>query len=141
MKRLSYITETDLFRLAAINMPRHSIVQAMPVSLQVESTEINRMRTHYIKMIAGVWKSYSKSLFGNTCPVFGSFTEDGDIIPSSELCEIAGVEQIELPDREKYPPLNIGQLAKQTNSSEAIVMSILKLIMATCKSVIYKRWF
>jgi hypothetical protein len=113
----------------------------MPVSLQVESTEINRMRTHYIKMIAGVWKSYSKNLFGNTCPVFGSFTEDGDIIPSAELCEIAGIDMVEQPDREKYPQINIGLLAKQASSNESIVMSILKLILATCKSVIYKRWF
>ena len=91
LKRLSYITEADLFRLAAINLPRHTIVQAMPVSLQVESTEINRMRSHYIKMILGVWKSYCRHLFGNTCPCFGSFTTEGDIIPSQELCEIASV--------------------------------------------------
>ena len=112
MKRLSYITEADLFRLAAINMPRHTIVQAMPVSLQVESTEINRMRSHYIKMIHSVWRAYSKLLFGSTCPVFGSFTEDGDIIPSAELCEIAGIEQDEKPDKDLYPSLNIVALAK-----------------------------
>ena len=141
LKRLSYITEADLFRLAAINMPRHTIVQAMPVSLQVESTEINRMRSHYIKMIHSVWKAYSKSLFGAACPVFRSFTQDGDIIPSAELCEIAGIEQEQTPDKDLYPSLNIVALAKQVNSSETIVMSILKLIFATCKSVIYKRWF
>lgn len=98
LKRLSYVTEADLFRLAAINLPRHTIVQAMPVSMQVESTEINRMRSHYIKMILSVWKSYSKHLFGNTCPCFGSFTQDGDIMPSQELCEIAGIEQDIAPD-------------------------------------------
>lgn len=92
LKRLSYVTEVDLFRLAAINLPRHTIVQVMPVSMQVESTEINRMRSHYIKMMLGVWKSYSKHLFGSTCPCFGSFTADGDIIPSAEVCEIAGIE-------------------------------------------------
>lgn len=103
LKRLSYITEADLFRLAAINLPRHTIVQAMPVSLQVESTEINRMRSHYIKMIHSVWKSYSKNLFGSTCPIFGSFTADGDIIPSQELCDIAGIIQEEAPDTQLYP--------------------------------------
>lgn len=97
-KRLSYITESDLFKLAAINMPRHTIVQAMPVSLQVESTEINRMRSHYIKMILAVWRAYSKHVFGTTCPVFGSFTTDGDLTPSPELCELAGIECQELPD-------------------------------------------
>lgn len=91
-KRLSYITELDLFKLAAINLPRHTIVQAMPVSLQVESTEINRMRSHYIKMILAVWRSYARNVFGYTCPVFGTYTKDGDLYPSSELAEIVGLE-------------------------------------------------
>jgi len=81
-----------LFKLAAINLPRHTIVQAMPISLQVESTEINRMRSHYIKMIIAVWKSYARNVFGYTCPVFGSYTLDGDLIPSVELAEIVGIE-------------------------------------------------
>ena len=91
-KRLSYVTEADLFRLAAIHLPRHTIVQAMPVSMQVESTEINRMRSHYIKMIHQVWKSYSRNVFGTVCPVFGTFSKDGDLIlPSVELCDISGI--------------------------------------------------
>ena len=64
----------------------------MPISLQVESTEINRMRSHYIKMIIAVWKSYARNVFGYTCPVFGSYTLDGDLIPSVELAEIVGIE-------------------------------------------------
>lgn len=81
-KKLSYISDQDLFKLAAINMPRHAILHAMPVSLQVESIEINRMRSHYIKIIMAVWRSYCKHVFGATCPVFGSFTKQGELIPS-----------------------------------------------------------
>lgn len=88
-KKLSYISEVDLFKLAAINMPRHAMLHSMPVSLQVESIEINRMRSHYIKMIMAVWRSYSKNVFGTTCPVFGSFTKEGELIPSPELVELA----------------------------------------------------
>jgi hypothetical protein len=50
------------------------------------------MRTYYIKMILSVWKSYSSHVFNTTCPVFGTFTKEGDIIPSSELAEIIGIE-------------------------------------------------
>lgn len=99
-KRLSYITELDLFKLAAINLPRHTIMQAMPVSLQVESAEINRMRSHYIKMILAVWRSYSRNVFGSTCPVFGSYTKDGDLIPSAEMAEIVGLDGQLQPDTE-----------------------------------------
>jgi len=64
----------------------------MPVSLQVESIEINRMRSHFIKIILNVWRSYARNVFGTTCPVFGSFTNEGDLIPSPELAELACLE-------------------------------------------------
>jgi hypothetical protein len=64
----------------------------MPVSLQVESTEINRMRSYYIKMIQSVWKSYSSHVFNTTCPVLGTFTKEGDLFPSTELADIIGIE-------------------------------------------------
>jgi len=140
-KRLSYITELDLFKLAAINLPRHTIVQAMPVSLQVESTEINRMRSHYIKMILAVWRSYARNVFGYTCPVFGTYTKVGDLYPSSELAEIVGLESQQPTDLEQYPPLNLTPIAKDSNTTEQVVSSILKLIFSTCRNIITKRWF
>lgn len=57
-RKPTYINELDLFKLAAINMPRHSLLHAMPVNLQVDSTEVNRLRSHYIKMIVAVWRVY-----------------------------------------------------------------------------------
>lgn len=63
----------------------------MPVSLQLESTEINRMRSHYIKIVLSVWRSYARNCFGTTCPIFGSYTKDGNIWPSSELAELSGI--------------------------------------------------
>ncbi len=81
-KRLGYITEFDLFKLASINLPRHTLMQSMPASLQMESTEINRMRSHYIKMALYVWRSYTKHVFGTTCPIFGTYTSEGIIYPS-----------------------------------------------------------
>jgi hypothetical protein len=50
------------------------------------------MRSHYIKMILAVWRSYARNVFGYTCPVFGTYTKDGDLYPSSELAEIVGLE-------------------------------------------------
>jgi hypothetical protein len=64
----------------------------MPVNLQVESAEINRMRSHYIKIIIAVWRSYARNVFGYSCPVFGSYTKDGELIPSSEMAEVVGIE-------------------------------------------------
>jgi hypothetical protein len=43
-------------------------------------------------MIISVWKSYARNVFGTTCPVFGQFTNDGQIIPSQELAEIADLK-------------------------------------------------
>jgi hypothetical protein len=87
-KRLALINEQELFKLCAINLPRHSMLHAMPVSMQTDSIEVNRLRSHYIKMIASVWRVYVKYAFGTTCPVFGSFTQDGDLIlPSVDVCD------------------------------------------------------
>lgn len=113
----------------------------MPVSLQVESAEINRMRSHYIKMILAVWRSYARNVFGFTCPVFGSYTKDGDLIPSSEMAEIVGLEGQSHPDFEQYPSLNLTPIAKDSNTTEYVVSQILKLIYATCRNIITKRWF
>jgi hypothetical protein len=44
----------------------------------------------------GVWKVYSKFIFGSTCPIFGTFTNSGEIIPGPELCEACSYE----PDEE-----------------------------------------
>jgi len=79
------------------------------------------MRSHYIKMILSVWKAYSKLVFGTTCPVFGTFTNEGHLLPSPELAELASLPQSEEPDLQKYPPLNLRALAKDAKCSEALV--------------------
>ena len=50
-KQLSFITELDLFKLAAINLPRHVLIKAMPITMQLDSIEINRIRSNYIKVM------------------------------------------------------------------------------------------
>jgi hypothetical protein len=42
-------------------------------------------------MIIAVWKSYCSHVFGTTCPVFGSFTKEGEIMPSAELADVADI--------------------------------------------------
>ena len=120
-KKLSFINEQDLFKLAAINLPRHALLHAMPVSMQVDSTEVNRLRSHYIKIIVAVWRLYCKQLFGRTCPVFGSFTKDGELIPSPELADWCQLECEERPDIEKYPAINFAVLAKDARTTETVV--------------------
>jgi hypothetical protein len=94
----------------------------MPVNLQVDSIEVNRLRSHYIKMIVAVWRVYTKNLLGYTCPVFGSFSKDGKMLPSQDLCDAAGVEQEETPDTNEYPPLNLATIAKETKYTEGVVL-------------------
>jgi len=113
----------------------------MPVNLQVDSIEVNRLRSHYIKMIVAVWRVYTKHVLGCTCPVFGSFSKDGKLLPSQDLCEAASVEQEESPDPLEFPALNLATIAKETKYTEGIVSQILKLILATCKQILRKRWF
>lgn len=79
------------------------------------------MRSHYIKMILAVWRSYSRHVFGSTCSVFGSYTKDGDLIPSTEMAEIVGLESQSQPDLDKYPALNLTPIAKDSNTTENIV--------------------
>ena len=94
----------------------------MPVNLQVDSIEVNRLRSHYIKMIVAVWRVYTKNLLGHTCPVFGSFSVDGRLLPSYELCGAASIESDEQPDFEEFPPVNIALIAKETKYTEGIVL-------------------
>ena len=92
-KKLALINESELFKLCAINLPRHSLLNAMPVSMQTDSIEVNRLRSHYIKMISAVWRVYVKHAFGTTCPVFGSFSQDGDLIcPSVDVCDACQID-------------------------------------------------
>ena len=50
------------------------------------------MRSKYITQILSVWKAYSKLIFGTTCPVMGTFTADGAMVPGLELCEACSVD-------------------------------------------------
>lgn len=59
-KRLMHINNMELFKLAAINMPKYKLLPLMPVEMQAESIDVNRMRSKYITQIHNVWKAYSK---------------------------------------------------------------------------------
>lgn len=125
--KLNYITELDLFKLSAINLPRHVIVHAMPVSLQVESAEINRMRSYYIKLMIIVWRAYAKNVLGSTCAIMGTFSADGQLTPSTEIAAIAGIEPTPC---DELPATNYGLIAKQSNCNENVVTQILKMIVS-----------
>jgi AraC-like DNA-binding protein len=138
-KRLNYITELDLFKLAAINLPRHTLLHSMPVTLQVESTEINRMRTHFIKVMLNVWRSYSRHVLGTQCPLLGTFTQDAELFASPELAEIAGVAAPEVV--EELPALSLAAVAKDSKTSEGHVLQCLRLVLGTSRNIMTKRWF
>jgi len=83
-RKLNFLSELDLIKLAVVNLPRASLIQAMPISMQVESTEVNRMRSHYAKMLQVIWKTYSKQVSsGLHCPLFGTFAKEGTGITPS----------------------------------------------------------
>lgn len=117
-KRLLYINNLELFKLAAINMPKCRLLPMMPVELQVESTDVNRMRSRYITHIMGVWKVYSKFIFGSSCPIFGTFTHAGEMVPGPELCEACSYEPDETNqiDTSKVPPIDFNKIAQLSES-------------------------
>lgn len=80
-------------------------------------------------------------VFGTTCPFFGTFSKEGELIPSQELANLCQVDVEEQADPKEYPPLNLGLIAKECRYTEPVVSKILNLIFATCKQVIKKRWF
>lgn len=61
----------------------------MPVDLQVGSIDLNRMRSQYIRLMQQLWQQYTKVIFNSTCPLFGSYTAEGHLLPTQELCDIA----------------------------------------------------
>lgn len=63
----------------------------MPSYLKVESIEINRMRSHYIKMMTLVWKSYARNCIGTSCNILGTFANENLFIPTTELASIVGI--------------------------------------------------
>ena len=113
-KRLLYINNLELFKLAAINMPKCKLLPLMPIELQVESIDVNRMRSKYITLIMGVWKAYTKFIFNSTCTIMGTFTDKGEMVPGHELCDACTYEQ----DEEKqvnpydYPPVDYSKVAQ-----------------------------
>jgi len=138
-RRLNLVTESDLFKLAACNLPRHQLLTAMPVSLQHESTELNRMRCHYVKLLLQVWRAYCRHVFGTQCPFIGALTSEGELRPSSELAELVEVKYEE--SEKELPALNIAAIASDIKLSESVVQNCLKLVLATCRSVLTKRRF
>jgi hypothetical protein len=72
-------------------------------------------------MIA-VWKAYGKAVMGTTCPVLGTFAQDGQIYPSSDLAEAAGISGIAEPETASTPKLQISMLAEEANITEALTL-------------------
>ena len=105
----------------------------MPVSLQVQSAEINRLRSYFIKLMVIVWRAYSKNVLGTTCAIIGTFSKDGQLFPSAEVASIAGIEA---PLCEELPATNYSLIAKQSNCNEHVVTQILKMIVSSCCNVI-----
>jgi hypothetical protein len=50
------------------------------------------MRSQYIKTMIFVWKVYSRAVIGTTCPILGTFTQQGDIFPSPELADAVSLK-------------------------------------------------
>ena len=109
-----HINNIELFKLAAINMPKGKLLPLMPCELQCDSTDLNRMRSKYISLLLSVWKAYAKFIFGTTCSIMGTFTMAGDFIPSLDLCEACGapLEINDDIDASKYPVADYGQIAQ-----------------------------
>jgi len=43
------LTEIDVFKLAAVSLPKYILMQLVPTNLQSDSVDVNRMRSYYIK--------------------------------------------------------------------------------------------
>ncbi len=122
-------------------MPRFKLMVMMPPYMQAASVDINRMRSRFIKLMTILWKSYSKLIIGKSCPVFGSFTSDGKIIPSSELSQIACLDPDICIEKLNLPPLDLAALAQATNLNESIVLQILKTIIKSIKVILNSKFF
>lgn len=85
------LTEIDVFKLAAVSLPKYILMQLVPTHLQSDSVDVNRMRSYYITTMIATWKAYGKAVIGTTCPVFGIFLKDGRIYPSPDLAEAAAI--------------------------------------------------
>lgn len=138
-----HITNVELFKLAAINTPKHKLLPLMPVELMTESCDLNRLRSKYIILMTSVWKSYSKLVFGATCPVFGSFTPSGEILPSLELSDLCQVDvDLNHFDTQKFPKLDLNLVARDAGwGNQETVLQVLKLILQTIRYIFNKKWF
>ena len=60
----------------------------VPTNMQSDSVDVNRMRSCYIKTIITVWQKYGKAVTsGISCPVFGTYTAEGEVLLSRDLAE------------------------------------------------------
>jgi hypothetical protein len=58
----------------------------------------------YIRMLQTMWRNYGKIVSsGASCTYFGSFTKEGDFVPSSEFAEIFEIAQDRAPESEELP--------------------------------------
>lgn len=138
-----HITNSELFKLAAINTPKSKLLPLMPVDMQSASIDQNRMKSKYITLMMATWKSYSKNVTGHTCPVFGTFTEYNQILPSKDLSDICEVEHtVNQSEIDKYPTLDLALVAREAGwGTHDTVLQVLKLILLTMKYIFNKKWF
>jgi hypothetical protein len=55
-------------------------------------------------MLQTMWRNYGKIVSsGASCSYFGSFTKEGDFVPSSEFAEIFEIAQDRAPESEELP--------------------------------------
>lgn len=116
----------DVFKLAAVALPRHMLMQLVPSNLQQDSVDVNRMRSYYIKTMIITWKAYGKAVIGTTCPVFGIFLQDGRIFPSIDLADAAGIAPDPEAETVNAPKLQLTSIADEARISESLVLQILK---------------
>lgn len=69
-----------------------------------------------------VWKSYGKAVIGTMCPVFGGFSADGNLYPSSSFAEVAAIQTDVTEGEINLPKLLIADIATECKITEAFVL-------------------
>ena len=116
------LTEIDVFKLAAVSLPKYILMQLVPTNLQSDSVDVNRMRSYYIKTMIQTWKAYGKAVIGTICPVFGIFLKDGRIFPSTDLAEAAAIAPDPEMETTNAPKLSLSLIAEEAKISELLVL-------------------
>lgn len=142
------MTELELFKMAAINQPKNVLVPLMPVELQYPSIDLNRLRSHYIRVMVSIWREYARQILnaeekgGIVCPVFGTYKSGvTELAPSAELCEIVGT-CFDLVDQSDMLHINLAQIVANTSAkSEQVVTNALKTMLLSIRYILSRKWF